>query len=54
MDIGTIKKNSTRIGNMTKKTSTAGISRRKLLRAMKKGFIDKENEEGTSYSAGGF
>ena len=36
------------------KENTAGINVRKLLRAIKKGFIDKESEERTSYSAGNF
>ena len=36
------------------KSSHIAIQRRKVLRALKKGFIDRNKEEGTSYSAGEF
>ena len=44
MDIETIKKQPNLIGYMTKKTSTASINRRKLLRAKKKKRICRQRK----------
>ena len=56
MDLATKRKDANRVDNMTRKTCTAGIARRKKLRAIRKGFIDKERdiEKVESYSAGAF
>lgn len=50
------KRDTSRINAMKRKSSEAGISQRKHLRAVRKGFIDteKENEPKPSYSTGDY
>ena len=50
----TIDKDCIRITCAKRKSSHIAIQRRKVLRALKKGFIERNKEEGTSYSAGEF
>ena len=52
----TIKRNTKRIINSRRKSSEKGIARRKSLRTIKKGFLDKEKEQEKekSYEYGGF
>ena len=53
---GAAKKNNQRIASCMKRSSEKGKKRRKILRATRKGFTDKEKEEegGESYITGGF
>ena len=44
-EAATIKRNTERIKNSRRKSSEAGIARRKSLRTIKKGFLDKEKEQ---------
>ena len=50
------KKNKSRISIMTNKPNDSVKKRRKKLRAIRKGFCDKEKEEegGKSYVSGGY
>ena len=50
----TMDKDCRRITCTKRKSSHIAIQRRKVLRALKKCFIDRNKEEGTSYSAGEF
>ena len=53
---GALKKDHSRVINMNKKSQTNQKTIRKKIRAVRKGFIDKEKETegGDSYSAGNF
>ena len=53
---GTLDRNTKRIQNSAKKCSEKVINRRKSLRTIKKGYIDKEKEaeNGESYVTGNF
>lgn len=55
-EIGGVKKDIARASNTLLKSSEKGKRQRKKLRAIRKGFQDKENqeEEGPSYKPGGF
>ena len=50
----TMDKDCRRITCAKQKSSHIAIQRRKVLRALKKGFINRNKEEGTSYSTGEF
>ena len=56
MEKGSIKRNKASIRKMDIKSSVGGKTRRKKMRAAKKGLIvkEKENEPSESYIAGGF
>ena len=56
MEKGSIKRNKVSIRKMDIKSSVGGKTRRKKMRAAKKGLIvkEKENEPSESYIAGGF
>ena len=56
MKKGSIKRNKVSIRKMDIKSSVGGKTRRKKMRAAKKGLIvkEKENEPSESYIAGGF
>ena len=56
MEKGSIKRNKVSIRKMDIKSSEDGKTRRKKIRAVKKGLLvkEKENEPSESYIAGGF
>ena len=53
---GAYARDCLRVGNMDQKELKIVKDRRKKLRAIRKGFVDKykENEEGDTYSSGHF